>query len=327
MSQKKDFTSQAQFNEYMRLAHMNDNPHGILSDIYEDDYPHPYFDPDKFGFYPLRSERVRTVYTDRTQLPNKSIIFQEKYDYIPYRGFPDDPMEEERNSPLKQGDYFLHANITEYDNELNVPHVYNNPILWDTVKYNKDTNLLYPHNREYMADVTLDLDTIPGNLFYNLAEKENLLDKIILNEHIDFIDEEDEERYKLPVTDYQNSWVSVITEKVVHNNMFFLTECVSKALLGKRPFIVLAGQNYLKSLRDIGFKTFDPVIDEEYDTLESPFERYMVAFDAFKRLPGPQELYTKLQDILDYNFDLITDKTKLNKAAIDFLEDIRLNKL
>ena len=53
----------------------------------------------------------------------------------------------------------------------------------------------------------------------------------------------------------------------------------------------------------------------------------MVAFDAFKRLPGPQELYTKLQDILDYNYNLITDKTRLNKAAIDFLEDIRLNKL
>ncbi len=324
MSQKKDFKSQAQFNEYMRLAHMNDNPHGILSDIYEDEYPHPYFDPDRFGFYPLRSERVRTVYTDRDQLPNKSIIFRERYDYIPFRGFPDDPMEPDRENPLRQGDYLIHSNITEFDNEIPVPHVYNNPILWETVKYNPGLELKYPHDREFMADVSLDLDTIPGNLFYNLAEKENLLDKIILKEHVDFIDEEDEQRYLVPKTDYENSWVSVITEKVVHNNMFFLTECVSKALLGKRPFIVLAGQNYLKALQSIGFQTFDPVINEEYDTLESPFERYMVAFDAFKRLPAPEELIPKLQDVLDHNYNLITDKSKLNKAAIDFLEEIRL---
>lgn len=39
------------------------------------------------------------------------------------------------------------------------------------------------------------------------------------------------------------------------------------------PFIVYGSPFTLKSLRELGFKTFSPFIDESYDETISPFRR------------------------------------------------------
>ena len=47
-----------------------------------------------------------------------------------------------------------------------------------------------------------------------------------------------------------------------------------------KPFIVLSGKGFPKNLRDIGFKTFHPVIDESYDDIDDTYERTKSAFKS-----------------------------------------------
>jgi hypothetical protein len=44
-----------------------------------------------------------------------------------------------------------------------------------------------------------------------------------------------------------------------------LTEKTFKAIYLGRPFVISASKGHLKALRDMGFKTFNSVINEEYD--------------------------------------------------------------
>ena len=44
----------SEFNRLMKYAHMNDDPYGVLGSIYDNDLPHPYFDPKPIGFSKLR---------------------------------------------------------------------------------------------------------------------------------------------------------------------------------------------------------------------------------------------------------------------------------
>ena len=45
----------------------------------------------------------------------------------------------------------------------------------------------------------------------------------------------------------------------------FITEKVDKAIRFAQPFIILSSENYLKTLKELGFKTFDKWWDESYD--------------------------------------------------------------
>ena len=50
------------------------------------------------------------------------------------------------------------------------------------------------------------------------------------------------------------------------------------------PFIVYGSPFTLKSLRELGFKTFSPFIDESYDETISPFRRMQKITKEIKRL-------------------------------------------
>ena len=49
---------------------------------------------------------------------------------------------------------------------------------------------------------------------------------------------------------------------------FFPTEKIWKPILAGIPFVCIATQNFLKRVRDLGFKTYDTVWDESYDEEE-----------------------------------------------------------
>jgi len=66
---------------------------------------------------------------------------------------------------------------------------------------------------------------------------------------------------------YLNSWVSVITEthaaEEPHN--FFISEKTWKPIYAMHPFMVLGHKGTLSRLHEMGYKTFDGLIDESYD--------------------------------------------------------------
>lgn len=69
---------------------------------------------------------------------------------------------------------------------------------------------------------------------------------------------------------YLNSWVSVITETHAEDELhnFFISEKTWKPIFAMQPFMILGHKGTLARLREMGYKTFDGLIDESYDQRE-----------------------------------------------------------
>jgi len=106
---------------------------------------------------------------------------------------------------------------------------------------------------------------------------------------------------------YAESYFSIITEgdfDDVHRQAF--TEKVLKCFLFKHPFIVVGLQDTLKQLRELGFITFNSVIDESYDELTFAHQRLKNVKDELIKLNSLnihelRDMYNELKPVLDYN--------------------------
>ena len=68
---------------------------------------------------------------------------------------------------------------------------------------------------------------------------------------------------------YKKFNVELVCESYTLGETFFPTEKTLRPIVGNRPFIVFGPRNFLTNLKEQeGFKTFDHVWDESYDTLE-----------------------------------------------------------
>ena len=70
---------------------------------------------------------------------------------------------------------------------------------------------------------------------------------------------------------------------------------------------MFAGQHYLKNLRDIGFHTFDNVIDESYDSVEDAPTRWSMACEQMIKLLSldPDLVAEKIQPRVEHNFGVM----------------------
>ena len=117
----------------------------------------------------------------------------------------------------------------------------------------------------------------------------------------------------LNIIPYFNSYFNIVTESVwgpgydnTHPQKIHITEKVWKCITTFQPFILISNKNNLKKLREWGFKTFHPFIDESYDELDTYAERKVLLEKEIKRLCSMtiKELdkwYWSMEDILKYN--------------------------
>jgi hypothetical protein len=106
-----------------------------------------------------------------------------------------------------------------------------------------------------------------------------------------------------------DSWFSIISEASFAENQCFLSEKTFKPLRVGHPFIVYGNRGSLNYLRDLGYKTFHPWIDERYDELEC-WERLDAIIDAINKvqvLTDKQRLkwFMGMRDILIHNQETI----------------------
>ena len=87
---------------------------------------------------------------------------------------------------------------------------------------------------------------------------------------------------------YLDTYFSVVSEthSGAHNcnPQFFPTEKTYKAIINCHPFIMLSTQNFLHNLKEQGYKTFDPYINEEYDKEPDAYKRMNLAIDQVEKL-------------------------------------------
>jgi|TARA_Y100000034_G_scaffold47493_1_gene58487 hypothetical protein len=86
----------------------------------------------------------------------------------------------------------------------------------------------------------------------------------------------------------------------------FMSEKIYKPITNFHPFLYLSNMGTLEILKELGFKTFHPFIDESYDREPDKLKRFNMVMSELNRLCEMElselhELYWSMSDILIYN--------------------------
>ena len=113
----------------------------------------------------------------------------------------------------------------------------------------------------------------------------------------------------------------------IESEAISLTEKIFKPIINFQPFIYVATKGSLQVLRDLGFKTFEPFIDESYDQELNNDKRLFMAYEQIKRLclMSKQEIhewYWGMQDILIHNHQHLLNIHKNKMITQTALEEL-----
>ena len=94
----------------------------------------------------------------------------------------------------------------------------------------------------------------------------------------------------------------------------FLTEKTFKPIKFGQPFIIIGTANSLKLLRSLGYRTFDSVIDNSYDSIENNTERWKAIRNTIQNVKkeSPEKLFEKCYNDIIHNQYHFTHRIKEN---------------
>ena len=174
----------------------------------------------------------------------------------------------------------------------------------ESFRYNKEIINLLRDNREELIKIDrIDLESQESDQYHPFDLTPN---------HCEF---------------YENTYFSVVTETSFPHNRVneseerstdigrILSEKIFKTILMRHPFIIVSNPYALKLLRDIGYKTFHPLINETYDKVKDPGVRMMMIINEIEKLCALEgealtHFLTKAKEICDYNHSVMKNKKK-----------------
>jgi hypothetical protein len=120
---------------------------------------------------------------------------------------------------------------------------------------------------------------------------------------------------------YEDTYFSLVTETLCSPEFSAggnsigraISEKTFKPILNNHPFMIAGIPGVLRLLKELGYKTFSPFIDESYDDESNAAKRcYMIAKEA-ERLCNLkddklQEFLNNCKPITDYNLNLLKSK-------------------
>ena len=173
-----------------------------------------------------------------------------------------------------------------------------------TIRYLKKKNLLdyADYTNKNYKDINYITDRVPTIFKYILN------DSSIKVKEVDLLEESIE----------NNSYFSLVLEAYYYTYIvgkLYITEKSLRPMMWKKPFI-LVGQTYtLKGLQNIGYKTFHPFINEEYDHEEDNEKRFAKAMIELEKLCSKsldelKEFNNEIDDILEHNFNHIVNRVE-----------------
>jgi hypothetical protein len=129
------------------------------------------------------------------------------------------------------------------------------------------------------------------------------------------------------VDDILSTDISVILETVAAESKIHLTEKTLRPIACGHPFMLVAGPKSLEYLRDYGFKTFAPWIDESYDLETDLIKRMQLVSDEMVRisnLPADQkkQLLDNLKEIAIYNKNHFFSKTFFDNIHTELIKNL-----
>ena len=127
-----------------------------------------------------------------------------------------------------------------------------------------------------------------------------------------YIDENDGDRvanfhnFLSDKTPYVESLFSIVGETNASSDFLFVTEKTLKPIMNLHPFFVVGNPGTLKKLKQLGFKTFDKIWNEDYDSEENFEKRVEMIIKEVKllcelSLEELREKISKIKNICIYN--------------------------
>ena len=132
---------------------------------------------------------------------------------------------------------------------------------------------------------------------------------------------------------YFTCFVNLLTETHFFNgderdNVLFITEKLDKIIAAGQPFIIVSVPNYIKTLKKLGFKTFDKWWDESYDDIQIESDRLeciikIVEDICTMSISELENMYIEMIPILEHNQKLIKFIGNLSTDWNDYnLDDV-----
>ena len=126
--------------------------------------------------------------------------------------------------------------------------------------------------------------------------------------------------------DYRSTEIEVVLETLFDDDRLHLTEKSLRPIACRQPFILVATHGSLQYLRDYGFKTFNSIWDETYDTIEDPYQRMQAIIRTMREITAwnddqQRDNYQLMAQIADHNhkhffskvfFDLVINELDTN---------------
>ena len=113
---------------------------------------------------------------------------------------------------------------------------------------------------------------------------------------------------------YEDTYFSLVSETFFFNNdAIFFTEKIFKPIAYKHPFILISSPMQLDSLRELGYRTFHPYINEDYDKETNDVKRLRMVVEEVKRLSNLNqnelfEFIDNVKPIVEHNFQVLRNK-------------------
>tara|TARA_B110000914_G_scaffold60762_1_gene52773 strand:- start:257 stop:1120 length:864 start_codon:yes stop_codon:yes gene_type:complete len=136
-----------------------------------------------------------------------------------------------------------------------------------------------------------------------------------------------------PVFHRENSWIYVITETMFDdcigkdNSHRDVSEKTWKPIGLKMPFILLHQPFALRRLRDIGYRTFHTIWDENYDEITNVADRFNSIMDLIESINNREDfldIMHKCEEIVEHNFQMLKlrrPEMSMIKECSTFLKD------
>jgi hypothetical protein len=106
---------------------------------------------------------------------------------------------------------------------------------------------------------------------------------------------------------YLNTYIHIVSEtRFCDGDSPFISEKTYRPIANLQPFLYVGNYDSLKYLHTLGFKTFHPYINEDYDSETDPEKRMLMIDEELRKLNDLtieqiHELYYNVKDILIYN--------------------------
>ena len=126
---------------------------------------------------------------------------------------------------------------------------------------------------------------------------------------------------------YEETFLSVVSETLYDNDKLYFTEKICKPIMCLHPFILVTSPHSLKKLKEFGYKTFHPFIDESYDNEEDGLKRMQMIFDELDKFRARpiQELkdwWKEILPILEHNQKVFLKIGKNKSKRIKYMEKL-----